>query len=99
MVGCGVGEVFLGALDDGGVVVAGLDVQLVDVAEIAVRQDVVGEVGVGGAEGFVGDDEEVYHGGLVWMGIGSLKGLFFFVKRRGVTHINLCWDVTQVRRL
>ena len=63
----------LGALDDGGVVVVGLDVQLVDVAKIAEGQDVAGERGVGGAEGFVGDDEQVNHGGLVWMGIGSLK--------------------------
>ena len=62
VVGRGVGKVVLGALDDGGVVVAGLNVQLVDVAKIAVGQDVVGEGGVGGAEGFVGNDEQVYHG-------------------------------------
>ena len=36
-------------------------------------QDVVGEGCVGGAEGFMGDDEQVNHGGFVWMGIGSLK--------------------------
>ena len=53
----GVGKVVLGALDNGVVVVIGLDVQLVDVAEIAVGQDVVGERGVGCAECFVGDDE------------------------------------------
>ena len=73
VVGRGAGEAVLGALDDGGVVVVGLDVQLVDVAKIAEGQDVAGERGVGGAEGFVGDDEQVNHGGLVWMGIGSLK--------------------------
>ena len=73
VVGRGAGKVVLGALDDGGVVVVGLDVQLVDVAKIAVGQDVVSKGGVGGAEGFVGDDEQVNHGGFVWMGIGSLK--------------------------
>lgn len=73
LVGRGSGKVVLGALDDGGVVVAGLNVQLVDVAKIAVGQDVVSKGGVGGAEGFVGDDEQVNHGGFVWMGIGSLK--------------------------
>ena len=62
VVGRGAGKVVLGALDDGGVVVAGLDVQLVDVAKIAVGQDVVSKGGVGGAEGFVGDDEQVYQG-------------------------------------
>lgn len=62
VVGRGAGKVVLGALDDGGVVVAGLNVQLVDVAEIAVGQDVVGKGSVGGAEGFVGNDEQVYHG-------------------------------------
>ena len=67
VVGRGAGEAVLGALDDGGVVVAGLNVQLVDVAKIAVGQDVVSKGGVGGAEGFVGDDEQVNHGVLVWM--------------------------------
>jgi len=77
VVGRGAGKVGLGALDDGGVVVAWLDVQLVDVAKIAVGQDVVSKGGVGGAEGFVGNDEQVYHGLVLCVGsgdkIGSLK--------------------------
>ena len=69
----------LGVLNDAGVVVVGLDVQLVDVVKMAVGQDVLREGGVGTAECFVGDDKQVNHGMwgfVVWAAMGSLKRVF-----------------------
>ncbi len=79
MWGVGARQMRLGVLNDAGVVVVGLDVQLVDVVKMAVGQDVLREGGVGTAECFVGDDKQVNHGMwgfVVWAAMGSLKRVF-----------------------
>ena len=76
MRGVGARQMRLGVLDDAGVVVIGLNVQLMDVVKMVVGQDVLRKGGVGAAECFVGDDKQVNHGMwgfVVWVAMGSLK--------------------------
>ena len=70
MWGVGARQMRLGVLDDAGVVVIGLNVQLMDVVKMVVGQDVLREGGVGAAECFVGDNKQINHE----MGLCGLGG-------------------------